>query len=77
MTTEPTVFQTQQPWTITRAGKTYRVRFEQVGNHFTGHYVDLDNPSRFLGDVVTGIVRTNNDLSDTLHNVIAPTPAHP
>lgn len=62
---------------MTCAGKTYSVRFEQVRNHFTGHYVDLDNPSRFSGDAVIGIVRTNNDLSDTLRNVTALPPAHP
>ena len=77
MTIEPIVFRAQQLWTITRAGKSYSVRFKQVGNHFTGHYVDLDNPSHFSGDIVIGIVRTNNDLSDTLRNATALPPAHP
>lgn len=49
-----TIFRTSDEWTLTRLGETYQVNFAQTEAQFEGQYVDVDNPSTFTGEVVTG-----------------------
>jgi hypothetical protein len=46
------LFQPQADWLIVRLGKAHRVRFTQTDNQITGRYVDINNPSTFLGEVL-------------------------
>jgi len=48
------VFQAETVWKIQRLGRTYSVCLTQEGTNFTGHYVYINNPSTFNGEVVTG-----------------------
>lgn len=51
-------FQSDDEWTLTRQGKFSQVNFVQTGTQFAGHDLDLDNPSTFSGEVLTGLGRT-------------------
>jgi hypothetical protein len=46
-------FQAETAWKIQRLGRTYYVRLTQEGTYFTGHYVYIDNPSTFNGEVAS------------------------
>jgi hypothetical protein len=51
-------FQSDDEWTLARQGKSSQVNFVQTGTQFAGHYLDIDNPSTFSGEVLTGWGRT-------------------
>lgn len=53
-----TIFRSDSEWTLARLGKSYQVNFVQTGTQFTGHYLGIDNPSTFSGEILTGRGRT-------------------